>query len=257
MASISSTIARQIGSLQGKLISQVESQVLSVLRQFSNQCPNAKELEKIIKIRSTLIAHIDSFQRRVDVFSNTADSLSNTISTISTIISTIKAIPLPTAIIPPMSGGIGIPISILTKYSDALVKLNKILDKLVDEVAAIKSTIASITPTLASLKSRLEAIDSAIQQCSKADPANLNQIIATTQPPENTGSEGVPSQDYLYKGYVLAIIQDPDSPHIAPKRYAIATDKAGIVRLRGDSSFSSSTQVLLDEIKFKIDNQLL
>ena len=255
MASISSTIARQIGSLQGKLISQVESQVLSILKQFSNQCPSAKELEKIIKTRSTLIGHINSFQRRVDTFSATADKLSKTIITINTLINVIKSIPLPTAIIPPTTGGVGIPISILNRYSDALVKLNKTLDKLVDEVAAIRSLIAGINPTLTSLKKRLEAIDLAIQQCSKADPTNLSQIVNTAQPEENTGSEGTPNPDYLYKGYILAIVQDPNSPKIAPRRYAIAKDKGGTVRLRGQSSFSSSTQVLLDEIKFKIDNQ--
>ena len=255
MASISSTIARQIGSLEGKLVSQIESQVLSILKQFSNQCPSAKELEKIIKTRSTLIAHINSFQRRVDTFSATADKLSNAIGTIRTIISVIKSIPLPTAIIPPMSGGVGIPVSILTRYSDALIKLNKTLDKLVDEVVAIRSIIAGINPTLTSLKKRLETIDIAIQQCSKGDPANLSQIVSTAQPKENTGSEGTPNADYLYKEYVLAIVQDPNSLKIAPRRYAIASDKGGTVRLRGQSSFSSSTQVLLDEIKFKIDNQ--
>jgi hypothetical protein len=54
----------------------------------------------------------------------------------------------------------------------------------------------------------------------------------------------------------LEIIEDPNSPRIAPRRYAIAKDRRGIIVLRGDSSFSSSTDVLLDEIKFRIDNQL-
>jgi len=106
------------------------------------------------------------------------------------------------------------------------------------------------------LKNRLTSIDLAIQQCSIDQPADLTEILTTTQPPENTGSEGVPNSNYLYKNYVLSIVEDPNSPKIAPRRYAIATNSSGLVLLRGDSSFSSDTQVLLDELKFRIDNQL-
>lgn len=255
MASISSTIAKQIGSLQGKLTTQIQGEVLKLLKKFSNQCPSPAELQKIIKIRSTLIVHLDSFQRRVDKFSSVVSKLESTAQTIRIAIKVIKAIPIPTAIIPPMSGGVGIPIKILTVYSDTLIKLNKTLDKVVDEAAAVKSLVSSIAPTIVTLKRNLQAIDLAIEKCSKSQPSSLNEILSTAQPPENTGSEGTPNANYEYKGYRLEIVQDPDSPKIAPRRFAIAKDRGGIVRFRGDSSFSSSTQVLLDELKFEIDNQ--
>lgn len=56
--------------------------------------------------------------------------------------------------------------------------------------------------------------------------------------------------------YKLEIKTDPDSPPIAQRRFAVALDDENVVVLRGTKSFSSSTQVLLDEIKFRIDNQL-
>ena len=56
--------------------------------------------------------------------------------------------------------------------------------------------------------------------------------------------------------YKLEIKTDPDSPPIAQRRFAVALDEENVVVLRGAKSFSSSTQVLLDEIKFRIDNQL-
>ena len=69
-----------------------------------------------------------------------------------------------------------------------------------------------------------------------------------------TGS-GINS-NYSYKGYTLAILQDIATSKIAPRRYAIASDIRGVVIFKGPLSFSSSTQVLLDEIKFRIDNKL-
>jgi len=72
-----------------------------------------------------------------------------------------------------------------------------------------------------------------------------------------TGQDG----EYYHRGpngdlYKLEIVADIDSPSIAPRRFAVAKDTSDVIVLRGPKSFSSSTQVLLDEIKFRIDNQL-
>lgn len=248
---IAAVVATQIGGLRGKLVAQVQKQVLILLNKFSSECPNPKELERIIKVRSTLLGHISSFEKRVTKFSSIANTLTTTVTLVNVAIKIITSIPIPTSVPP----GAGIPINIITKYSNALVKLNKTVDKLSGDAVAITALVSSIGPLLTGLKNRLTSIDLAIQQCSLGQPADLSQILTTAQPPENTGSEGTPNANYEYKGYRLEIVQDPDSPKIAPRRFAIAKDRGGIVRFRGDSSFSSSTQVLLDELKFEIDNQ--
>lgn len=56
--------------------------------------------------------------------------------------------------------------------------------------------------------------------------------------------------------YDLDIINDPTSPKIAPRRFAVAKDQAGVVVFRGPKSFSSSTAVLIDALKLSITNQL-
>ena len=257
---LSGIIARQVGSIQGKLVNQVQNQVLNVLSKFSSQCPNAKEIEKIIKIKNNLLKNINALERRIQKLRSVANKLDASIRAARIGISIIKRIPKPTVfkVIPGQSGGvvIGVKFSALTRLSDRLIKLNKLLDSLEADKAGILGVINTVSVTLGGLKRRLEAIDLAIQGCSK-DSAQLSQIVASAQPPENTGSEGTPlDPDYYYKGYELAIVDDPNSPSIAPRRYAIAKDRAGVIVLYGPSSFSSDTKVLLDEIKFRIDNQL-
>lgn len=56
--------------------------------------------------------------------------------------------------------------------------------------------------------------------------------------------------------YKLKIQTDPDSPEVAPRRRAIAEDARGIVVLTGPYSFASSTKVLKEEVRLRIDNQL-
>lgn len=267
---IAATVAKQVGGLRGKLVAQVQQQVATVLNKFSSECPPPSDIEKIIKAKNILLGHLSSFEKRVDMFSTIATQLLTLSKLIKTFVKVITSIPIPTAIIPPQSGGVGIPISVLTKYSNILVSLDKLLDKLTGEAEAILAIVSSIAPIVQNLKDRLTSIDLAIQQCSSGNPVDLNQILATAQPPQNTGSEGTPKDTqgnidpkYIHKSnttgktYTLSIQQDLQSSNIAPRRYAIATDNRGIVALKGPSSFSSSTQVLLDEIKFKIDNQLL
>ena len=54
----------------------------------------------------------------------------------------------------------------------------------------------------------------------------------------------------------ITIITDPSSPSIAPRRYAEAKNANGGIVMTGPKSFSSDVKVLIDEIKFRIDNQL-
>lgn len=257
-SNISEIVAKQSGNLQGKVMAQIEGRVSDMLKKFSNECPTPSELKNIINTKNNLTKALNSFERRISSFNGAVGGMQGAVSSTKAVIQIIKAIPIPTAIIPPMSGGIGIPISILTRYSDALILLNKIVEALENDIDGVKAVIGSVSSTVGSLKDRLATIDTAIQRCSTNSPG----VVDTAQPKQNTGSEGTPKDqqgnsdpNYLYKGYTLEIVQDPNSPPIAPKRYAIAKDSRGIERLRGESSFSSDTQVLLDEIKFKIDNQ--
>lgn len=56
--------------------------------------------------------------------------------------------------------------------------------------------------------------------------------------------------------YRLEIRNDIKSPKIAVKRFAVALDEENVVVLEGPKSFASDTEILLNEIKFRLDNQL-
>lgn len=56
--------------------------------------------------------------------------------------------------------------------------------------------------------------------------------------------------------YELQIRKDPTAPPIAPRRFAVAIDPNGAEMFKGPKSFASKVEVLLEEIKFRIDNQL-
>jgi hypothetical protein len=79
---------------------------------------------------------------------------------------------------------------------------------------------------------------------------------------DGTGEDGTGGAGIRYTAangitYLLEIRNDPNSPSIAPKRFGVAlTLDEGVAVLKSQPSFSSDTNVLLDEVKFRLDNQL-
>jgi len=68
-------------------------------------------------------------------------------------------------------------------------------------------------------------------------------------------AEAETDPDLTYKGYLLRIQRTPESPVLAPRHFAVAI-KDGKVKIKGPNSYSSSKEILLEEIKFRIDNEL-
>ena len=249
---ISVIVVVLVGTLRAQLVLRIQQEIFRILNKFINQCPKPKDLERIVKIRNNLLKNINSFQKRIDELSKIAQTLLITVTVVKLLIKVIKSIPVPTAIIPP-GGGVGIPLKIPTTYSDTLVKLNKRLDLLIAEAATITAVLGGVSAIIASLKQRLESLDAQIQACT----SNPSQALVTASVLESSAlAAGVQPADFYYKGYKLEIVQDVVDYKLAPKRHAIAIDRRGVVVLQGPSSFSSSTDILLDELKFRIDQLL-
>ena len=250
---IAMVVALLVGNMTAQITLRIKSEVTRILSKFQNQCPPPKELARIVKIKNNLLKVLNSFQKRLDKLTKISQRLLKTVTLVKRIIKIITSIPIPTSFpyVP------GIPISILTKYSNALIKLNKLLDTLTDQAAAITAVIANISAIIGALKKVLEELDVQIEACSK-DPnkAIVAANILETSAQAAGASAAAKPADFYYKGYRLEIVQDVVDYKLAPKRHAIAIDKRGVVMLYGPSSFSSSTQILLDELKFRIDQLL-
>lgn len=259
-STISKAIASQAGRLQAELTTQVQNRVLDLLKEFANQCPNRDRLLAIVEIKNKLSNAVNGVQKRVSSLKSTTDKIDSSVKTGKAAIAVIKRIPRPTVLqVVPSSGALvrGLPVSTLMKLSDRIVQVSNIINVLEAEKSNILGIISSAESTLTSVRNRIDALTLAVEKCLKElGEDDAKNALRQIQPLENTGSEDGLGDEYFYKGYRLAILQDPQSPAIAPRRYAVAKDKIGVIVLYGPPSFSSSTKVLLDEIKFRIDNQL-
>jgi len=264
---LSNIVSTRVGTLQGELEARIQTEAFKLLSKFANECPVKDKLIEIIQIRNNLLKVVNNTQKTVNKFSNLVNSLKPPITAANLLIGLLKANPIPVAIGTPPGPGGGLILAkttgYLTSQADRLAKVTSLLESLENDIKAIESLISSVTPSLNNVKSILETVNLSVEGCvdSVNNAEDLADLLNQVRPLENTGSEGIPSLDFKYQGangkiYNLAIINDNNSGTTVKRRIAVAKDNIGVIVLRGQPSFSSDTQVLLDEIKFRIDNQL-
>ena len=251
---LANALAPQIGAIQGAVESQIRTEASKQLDKFTNSCPAQEELVKVIKVRNTLTKNLSSIQKRAGKIALAAKLLEPPILLAQGVIFLLKLEPTPAST--QTSGA-------LTTRASRIYQAELLVDNLEADIKAIKSFSDSIGNSLGSTIETLESIDLRATECAEelGTSEEIASLLNEVQPPENTGSEGTPNESYLYRGvngkdYTLAIIEDTSEPGPIPRRVAVAKDKIGVIVLRGQPSFSSDTQVLLDELKFRIDNQL-
>lgn len=329
-----------IGKLQGELsnkVSTLTTDVLSSVRQTSN--PSSAEIAKLRLKKDRLDTTIRNISKRLELFTKLPKSLETPIAGFKAAQNIILALPIPQAVPP----GVGIPVSITTKYSDLLRTLKEYTAQAEDNINSLDILLAPVSEYITSIKNISSNLDLALKSYEiqstllnelsqdelkstglldassgtvfgKLVPVFLGtgelingKVVYTTSTNKNEGTiqdtqrqaavkelttalfklndsnldstlkdkirglldtlktptklEIQSDPKYYYTGpdgtnYKLEILQDPTSPSIAPRRFAIAETLGGVVVIKGEPSFSSDVNVLLDELKFRIDHQL-
>ena len=270
---ISSLVANQLGRLQGDIEAQVQTEAINLLSKFANRCPDSKELTNIVKTRNNLLKSVNSFQKILNRLRRIPATLRRAISIAKRIIRLLKRSPVKLAIGTRPSftrfdrGGLFSTktAGYVTTQADRLFKVNKRLEDLEDDLATVNELLDTFDPGLNSLRGILEGVNDNITECARQLEENekdkLNELLSQIRPLENVRLQALDDENYNYraangKDYALEIIEDNSIESSVPRRLAVAKDKIGVIVLRGQPSFSSDTKILLDELKFRLDNQL-
>ena len=247
-----------------------------LIERLQQSCPPKVELEIIIRQKNSITTALTQTQTALNTMVQTGQTVTGIINVTDIALRVIKNLPLPTSVPP----GIGIPISIINKFTDTLIKLS-------DLIKTNKSIVSSIAPAVQSLNNDIQTILSALARldvllvgCLEADTVgltdeekedyftslgiNLNTLDTTSSPEVNiAGGQALEdslapnsNDPLIYKDFKLIIDNDKENTLSFPRRRIVATRVTDAVQIVGDYSFSSSTQILVDEIKFKIDKYL-
>lgn len=259
-------IAKYLAKLEAYVVAKVYEEVNKIIEQLLGQvCPPVDELKKILAVRDNLLNMINGLEKKIEPVSKFANQLDPPIKAAKATVLVLEQMPLPTAIgVPPGPAG-GLIFAVSTgqqnRFAQLLNLACQIVELLEQDAAAIKDLTSISFDGLEPVKQKLQSIDLQLFECVDKLPSDQKaEILGLIENLPSNSNLGLGGDDglgrYFYKDYAITIQEDKNSPGFAKKRFAQVENKNGVVVMRGPSSFSSSTRVLIDEIKFRINNQL-
>lgn len=249
-----------------------DSTIERIQSRFKDGCPPKEELLLIIQQKNQITQALNQTTSRLTTLEITGDTLSTIISTLESTVTIIKAIPVPTSVPP----GIGIPLNVITTLSDVLDLVGDLIKTGKSQLGIIPESINIIVSYIQNIVTKLNSLDQIVSRCiveQNLDPDELGFALSSVgnlpDPTNNTIQNQAllnqldpNSQNPLfYKGYRLTIQFDPKNQFSFPARRVKATNPDNqntlFNTLNGSYSFSATTQVLVDEVKFRIDQYVL
>ena len=264
-SNLAGLLANQLGDIEADIEDRIQEEVDKIELSFSNQCPDPAILAKITDVRNLLLNRVTAFQGRIIPFQRMVTRLDKSLNKAKKLVQILRAIPIPTSVgVPPPYGGLlfAIPIKITNKYSELLKLACELVESIEADITNCKDLLDQSSTVLDPVLEQLKSLDIPIQACSEDGGLDADQLKAVKEAAAGKNEEGTGGESEVSfrstngKDYKLSVLVDPNSPSIAPRRFAVAKDSIGVIVLRGPGSFASSTEVLIRELKFRIDNQL-
>ena len=267
-------VASLLGRLEGKIMGRVQIETSKIQQALlGSVCPPVEELKKFLKVRDNLLNAINKVEEKIQPINDFADILDPPIKAGKATVIVLEQIPIETTIGTPPTGGpsdiggklFSISIGAQNTFAQLLKLACELLELLQFDQQGIRElTESSLTSTLVPVRDKLNSVDVKLFECIDELPDDLkDEILAEIENlPSNAAlTDQIGENMFAYtnrKGtpYTIRIVEDTDSPGYAKKRFAVVENEGGVAVMKGPSSFSSSTKVLIDEIKFRINNQL-
>lgn len=250
-----------------------------LISQFDKQCPSKENLKRILQQKNKITSALTQIKNGLRPIQTTSETISKISTGLDLTINIIKSLPIPTSVPP----GVGIPLNVITKLSDVLDTLSTLSQKLKGSAQPIPQVIRSIDQLISNLIQKLNLLDIAITKCLEESLSGMDEnekqeyikeiessISLTTDlnnfSPQNNDdiliSQLQPnsSDPITYKGFTLTLQSNIDNTLTFPQRRIQSKNNSGVVLFNtndGQYSFSSSTQVLIDEAKFIIDQYVI
>ena len=247
-----------------------------LIERLQQSCPPKTELEVIIRQKNSITTALTQTQTALNTMVQTGQTVNGIINVTDVAVRIIKNLPLPTSVPP----GVGIPISVINRFTDTLIKLSDLIKTNKGIVASIAPAVQSLNGDIQTILGKLTQLDVLLAGCleqatvgltdeQKEDyftslGINLNTLNTTSDPQVNlVGGQALEdslapnsNDPLIYKDFKLVLDNDKENKLSFPRRRIVATRITDGVQIVGDYSFSASTQILVDEVKFQIDKYL-
>lgn len=221
-------------------------------------CPTKEQLDLIILQRDGLVQKLNAAGAKLDGLSITINFGANFASVLSTLVKLLKgtsfiinqvakAFPLVPGAVVSLGNDFQTAADTITFAPDGTPNI----PPLSINAAQVSPAIALVQNTIVKCVDLLDSIDQLILLCNPN--STLTQISdSVNNTYDNESIAELTDNGNTYKGFILEIETRPYTPRVDESR-AVGKNPSGIIMISTDWSFTSNTQVLIDEIKYIID----
>lgn len=265
------SIAKIVDTIKTKLIPLAISLLLafgiSKLTQANRKtCPTPEALADVIRTRNRVVRQLNQIFKTIIINSALAAAFMALAKVLKGVRIGLNAIPLPQAVgVPPAKdfGGLifALPYSMTAKLQDITDTLKDLQE---NNEKTSRATLVSLIFLIAAATTvvlLLKSIDQMAQECAEENGAGNLELEAINQElldlAEEEAEDGNPIIGNV-NGFIFSVETDNKNPvGTLKRRFAVAKDSRGITLLKGEPSFSSSDQILIDELVFYIQQNNL
>jgi hypothetical protein len=259
-------LSNQIGTIKSTLIPSILTMIAGFgLTQVSNikpeqftkyleqaNCPTQPELTALINRKNKLVRQLNNTLKLID---NTTKALGITggiIEGLDIAFNILKNLPIPTSTGIP--GVPGLPTNVILAIQDNKDRLDKLIGKLKNINTSTLSILVLLRQVLLQALQLLNLLDQLVEKC--YPDAEQERVALELTALTNTQSQQLSPVVTDVNGFTMGVETEvTDKP--LKRRRAIATNKQGVVMLKGEFSFSSIDQILIDELVFYIQQNNL
>ena len=264
-------IYAKIEEIKIKYLTKINQILFELIEKYNDSCPPVEVIEKIINIRNNIVENLSKVYVTVERISNSITKINNFLQVVVTSIKVAQGV-ITTAIAIQLFTPV-IPASLLSKItgaqdgaSDLIKKLQfsaEATQRLVPIIEGLNSVTIAVQSFALYLKSficKLDALDLILLKCIdeleedlKLIPlsSDIIQFVESIDEANEASTIGT-----SYKGFIFEIEEVPFSPTVNRKR-ALAKNQDGITLLQSELSFTSTPDILIQELRFVIDRDNL
>ena len=229
-------------------------------------CPTPDALNNVVRTRNRVVRQLNQLFQVITINTALALAFTSLANVLRGVRLAMDAIPAPQAVgVPPAKDFGGLTFSLPYSFTAKLQHINDELEKLEDAnrgtsratLVSLIFLIAGVTTVILLLKS----VDQITQECAEENGVTDLELEAINRElldlAEEEEEDGNPRVSNL-NGFIFSVETDNKNPvGTLKRRFAVAKDTRGVTLLRGEPSFSSSDQILIDELVFYIQQNNL
>jgi len=226
-----------------KLIEEGKTKAADVLDQIT--CPTPEELNRIISRKNKTVKQLNNAIKTIDITTKALGITGGIITALEIAFTILKNLPIPSAVPP----GIGLPINVILGIQDGKDRIDKLITSLKTANAGLLVILVLLRQVLTQAVQYLNLLDSLVQHC--YPDANQEQLSAELTALTQQQTQQLSPVVINVNGFEMGVETEATTNSLKRRR-AIARNKQGVVMLKGEWSFSSIDQILIDELVFYI-----